>query len=70
MPFIPIAHWTKDSFTSIKDVPKVNTQDAFMVSFDICSLFINIPLSETIGIAFKLILENKEDLQFSENEFN
>ena len=41
-----------------------------MVSFDICSLFINIPLSETIGIAFKLILENKEDLQFSENEFN
>ena len=39
-----------------------------MVSYDVCSLFTNIPLSETIDIAVKLILENKEDLKFSENE--
>ena len=32
------------------------------------SFFINIPLRETIDIAVKLILENKKDLKFSENE--
>ena len=39
-----------------------------MVSYDVCSLFTNIPLSETIDIAVKLILKNKKDLTFSENE--
>ena len=39
-----------------------------MVSYDVCSLLTNIPLSETIDIAVMLILENKKDLKFSENE--
>ena len=67
-PFIPTAYCTKDSFTFIKDIQEVSTQDSFMVSYDVCSLFTNIPLSETIDIAVKLILENKKDLKFSENE--
>ena len=41
---------------------------SFMVSYDVCSLFTNIPLNETIDIAVKLIVENKNDLKFSENE--
>ena len=68
IPFISTAHFTKDSFNFIKDIPEVSTQDSFMVSYDVCSLFTNIPLSETIDIAVKLILENKKDLKFSENE--
>ena len=67
-PFIPTAYCTKDSFTFIKDMQEVSMQDLFMVSFDVCSLFTNIPLRETIDIAVKLILENKKDLTFSENE--
>ena len=39
-----------------------------MISYEVCSLFTNIPLSETIDIALKLILENEKDLKFSENE--
>ena len=66
-PFIPTLHCTKDSFTFIKDIQEVSTQDSFMVSYNVCSLFTNIPLSETIDIAVKLILE-KRDLKFSENE--
>ena len=54
-PFIPTAYCTKDSF---------------MVSYDVCSLFTNIPLSETIDIAVKLILENKTDLKLSKNELS
>ena len=67
-PFIPTAYCRKDSFTFVKDIQEVSTQDSFMVSYDVCSLFTNIPLSETIHIAVKLILENKKDLKFSENE--
>ena len=67
-PFIPTAYCTKDSFTFIKDIQEVSTQDSFMVSYDVCSLFTNIPLIEFIDIAVKLILENKKDLKFSENE--
>ena len=39
-----------------------------MVSYNVCSVFTNIAFSETIDIAFKLILENKKDLKFLENE--
>ena len=39
-----------------------------MVSYNVCSLFTNITLSETIDAAVKLILGNKEDLKFPENE--
>ena len=68
IPFILTAHFTKDSFNFIKDIPELSTQDSFMVSYDVCSLFTNKPLSETIDIAVKLILENTKDLKFSENE--
>ena len=67
-PFIRLAHCTKDSFTFIKDIQEVSTQNWFMVSYDVCSLLTNITLSETIDIAVMLILENKKDLKFSENE--
>ena len=39
-----------------------------MVSCNVYSLFTNTPLSETIDIAVNLILENKKDLKFLENE--
>ena len=42
--------------------------DTSKVSCDVCNLFTNIPLSETIDIAAKLILKNKKGLKFSENE--
>ena len=68
MSSIPTSYCTKDSFTFIKGIQEVSTQDSFMVSYDVCSLFTNIPLSETIDIAVKLILENKKDLKSSEND--
>ena len=41
--------------------------DTSKVSYDICNLFTNTPLSETIDTAAKLILKNKKGLKFSEN---
>ena len=54
----------------IKDIQEVSMQDSFMVWYNVCSLFTNIPISETIDIAVKLILENKKSLKFSENELS
>ena len=39
-----------------------------MVSFDVCSLFTNIPLNETIDLAVHLILINKPDLKITKTE--
>ena len=64
-PSIPTAHYMKDLFTIIKDIQEVSMQDSFMVSCHVCSLFTSIPLSETIDIAVKLILENKTDLKMN-----
>lgn len=67
-PFIPTAHCTKGSFTFIKDIQEVSTKDAFMVTYDVCSLFTNTLLRETIDVAVTWILKYKKYLKFSENE--
>ena len=37
----------------------------FLISFDVSSLFTNIPLSEAIDIAVDLIFENAPDIKFT-----
>ena len=39
-----------------------------MISFDVCSLFTNIPLNETIDIAVKLLLDNDPNIGMSKEE--
>ena len=46
----------KDSFTFAKDVAQLNFKNCFMASFDVKSLFTNIPLDETISLASDLQL--------------
>ena len=43
-PHIPMDHCTADSFTFVQDLHKVSSQNQFLVSFDVVSLFTNIPL--------------------------
>ena len=42
--------------------------DKFLISFDVTSLFTNIPLSEEIDIAVNLIFENSPDIKFTKPE--
>ena len=46
----------------------LSANDYFPVSYDVCSLFTSIPLSETIEIAVELIFQNKPNLKISKNE--
>ena len=59
----------KDSFTFCEEMQGVSATDYFLVSYDVCSLFTSIPLSETIEIAVELIFQNKPNLKISKNEF-
>ena len=48
----------KDSFSFAKEVEELDT-NLIMASFDVKSLFINIPLTETIGLCFENLYRNQ-----------
>ena len=56
-PHILSEHSTKDSFTFIEEIKSVSVTDKFLISFEVASLFKNIPLSKAIDIAINLILK-------------
>ena len=67
-PHIPDEYCTQDSFSFIEELKTKNLQGKFLVSFDVTSLFTNIPLDETIELAVDLILKNNNDLPASKND--
>ena len=54
-PHLPNGFCTKDRFTFEKELKEVSMNDKFLVSFDVNSLFTNIPLKETMKLAVDLI---------------
>ena len=46
----------------VKDIQDADFRDAFMVSYDVASLFTNILLSETIDLAVNAIFESNTGL--------
>ena len=67
-PHIPSNFTTKDSFTFIEEIKQLNTYGKFLISFDVTSLFTNIPLEETINIAIHTIFENYPNIKFTRKE--
>ena len=65
---IPSEYSTKDSFTFIEEIKSVSVTDKFLVSFDLTSVFTNIPLSEAIDIAINLIFQSSPDIKFAKRE--
>ena len=67
-PLIPKNYSAEDTFTFIKDIKQVRSSNKFMVSYDVTSLFTNIPLDETISIAIDYILEANPNIKISREE--
>ena len=62
----------KDSFQFVNEVTTIkNANDYVMASFDVTSLFTNIPLDETIDIALRLLFPNENDsyMNFDKKQF-
>ena len=51
-----------------EEIQQVSSNDNFLVSYDVCSLFTSIPLQETIQIAVELIFQNNPQLKVTKRE--
>ena len=57
-PLVPNDYFCKDTFSFVSQIKNANLSKKFLVSYDVTSLFINIPLQETIDIAINLIFNH------------
>ena len=62
-PHIPDGYTLQDSFSFVSELKGLSLHGKFLVSFDITSLFTNIPLEESIDLAVKYIKDNNTNLQ-------
>ena len=59
----------KNSHDFVNEIKSVNMSNKVMASFDVKSLFTNIPLDETIEIILNGLFENPDSMKFSRNQF-
>ena len=58
----------EDTFSFFSQIKNANLSKKFLVSYDITSLFTNIPLQETIDIAINLIFNHNPNLNITRKE--
>ena len=68
IPHIPSTYSVNDTFTFVKDLNELSYKDKYLTSFDVVSLFTNIPLYETIELAVDIIKSKYPDLKITRNE--
>ena len=67
-PHIPKDYCAEDTFTFVKDIKKVSSANKFMVSYDVMSLFTNIPLDETVNIAVDILLKSNPQIKITKED--
>ena len=64
-PLVPNDYFCNDTFSFVSQIKNANLSKIFLVSYDVTSLFTNIPLQETIDIAINLIFSHNPDLNIT-----
>ena len=67
-PLVPNDYSCKDTFSFVYQIKNANLSKKFLVSYDVTSLFTNIPLQETIDIAINLIFNHNPNLNITKKE--
>ena len=67
-PLVPDDYSCKDNFSFVFQIKNANDSGKFLVSYDVASLFTNIPLQETIDTAINLILNHNLNLNITKKE--
>ena len=67
-PLVPNDYSFKDTFSFVSQIENANLSRKFLVSYDVTSLFTNIPLQETIDIAINLIFNHNPNLNITKKE--
>ena len=58
----------KDTFSFVSQIKNANLSKKFLVSYDVTSLFTNIPLQETIDVAINLLFSHNPNLNITRKE--
>ena len=67
-PLVPNDYSCKDTFSVVSQVKNANLSKRFLVSYDVTSLFTNIPLQETIDIAINPLFNHNPNLNITRKE--
>ena len=67
-PHIPSEYCALDTFIFVREINEFPLSGKFMVSFDVESLFTNIPLEECVNLAVDYISKGNPDLQLTKTE--
>ena len=70
LPLVPNDCSCKDTFSFDSQIKNANLSKKFLVSYDVTSLFTNIPLQETIDIAINLIFNHDPNLNITRKELS
>ena len=65
---VPNDYSCKDTFSFVSQIKNANLSKKFLVSYDVTSLFTNIPLQETIDIAINLLFNHNPNLNITRKE--
>ena len=58
----------RDTFSFVSQIKDANISNKFLVSYDVTSIFTNIPLQEIIDIAISLIFNHNPNLNITRKE--
>ena len=67
-PLVPNDYSCKDNFSFVSQIKNANLFMKLLVSYDVISLFTDIPLQETIDIAINLIFNHNPELNITRKE--
>ena len=67
-PLVPNDYSCKDTFSFVSQIKNANLSKKSFVSYDVTSLFTNIPLKETIDIVINLIFNHNPNLNITRKE--
>ena len=64
-PLVPHDYSCKDTFSFVSQIKNANLSKKFLVSYDVTSLYTNIPLQKTIDIVINLIFNHNPNLNIT-----
>ena len=65
---VPSDNSREDTFSFVSQIKNANLSKKLLFSYDLTSLFTNIPIQETIDIAINLIFNNNPNLNITKKE--
>ena len=67
-PHLPSTYTVSDSLSFVQELTTTDLSNKYMVSFDVMSLFTNIPLNECIDLAVSYITKGNTELKLSKDD--